>query len=115
MKKLIFTGILLPLFFYSQLSAADMKCFKAKGHIFEDAQHLRKIALSMGWKVFKLVSIVAGTLIKTKVNFYPEDNVFVCMRPNELGEVEIRVQSDAKDAGRAAWNVIFGQKVNPKK
>ncbi|RUM65790.1 MAG: hypothetical protein DSZ05_05490 [Sulfurospirillum sp.] len=69
----------------------------------------------MGWKVFKPVSIVAGTLIKSKVKFYPEDNVFVCMRPNKLGEVEIRVQSDAKDAGKAAWNVIFGQKVKPQK
>ena len=95
------------------LYAKEMECFKAKGELFEDAQHLRKVALSMGWKVYKPVSLVAGTLIKTKVKLYPEDNVFVCMRPNKLGEVEIRVQSDAKDAGKAAWNVIFGYKVDP--
>ncbi len=112
MKKLLFVMLITSLV---SLWAGEFakECFKAKGSIFEDAQHLRKIALSMGWKVFKPVSLVAGTLIKTKVNFYPEDNVFVCLRPNKLGEVEIRVQSDAKDAGKAAWNVIFGQKVNP--
>ncbi|RUM66581.1 MAG: hypothetical protein DSZ05_04040 [Sulfurospirillum sp.] len=114
MKKVVFT-LFIPMLLVSALFAGEMECFKAEGHIFEDAQHLRKIALSMGWKVFKPVSIVAGTLIKSKVKFYPEDNVFVCMRPNKLGEVEIRVQSDAKDAGKAAWNVIFGQKVKPQK
>ena len=66
----------------------------------------------MGWKVYKPVSIVAGTLIKTKVKIYPEDNVNVCLRKNKIGEVEIRVQSDAIDAGSANWNVIFGKKVD---
>ncbi len=114
MKKFISVFLITTLI---SLNASEFKaeCFEAKGSIFEDAQHLRKIALSMGWKVFKPVSLVAGTLIKTKVNFYPQDHVFVCLRPNRLGEVEIRVQSDAKDAGKAAWNVIFGQKVNPVK
>ncbi len=112
MKRLIFV---LSITIFTTLYAGDMECFKAKGKIFEDAQHLRKIALSMGWNVYKPVSIVAGTLIKSKTKLFPEDNVFVCLRPTKLGEVEIRVQSDAKDAGKAAWNVIFGYKVTPQK
>jgi hypothetical protein len=66
----------------------------------------------VGWKVYKPVSIVAGTLIKTKVKLYPEDNVNVCLRKNRIGEVEIRVQSESVDAGTAHWNVIFGKRVD---
>ena len=112
MKKMVFILLITA---FMILHADDMECFKAKGEIFEDAQHLRKISLSMGWNVYKPVSIVAGTLIKSKTKLYPEDNVYVCLRPTKLGEVEIRVQSDAKDAGKAAWNVIFGYKVDAQK
>jgi hypothetical protein len=107
MKKLF---VLIMILFTLSLSAEE--CFKAQGKVFSDAQHLRKVALSMGWKVYKPVSIVAGTLIKTKVKLYPEDNVNVCLRKNRIGEVEIRVQSESVDAGTAHWNVIFGKRVD---
>ncbi len=107
MRKLF---VLIMILFTLSLSAEE--CFKAQGKVFSDAQHLRKVALSMGWKVYKPVSLVAGTLIKTKVKLYPEDNVNVCLRKNRIGEVEIRVQSEALDAGTAHWNVILGKMVD---
>jgi hypothetical protein len=110
MKKVL---ILLTVIFSLSLFADE--CFKAKGKVFKDAQHLRKTALSLGWHVYKPISIGAGALIKAKVKLYPEDDVNVCLRKTEAGRVEIRVQSASADAGVANWNVLLGKPEDSKK
>ena len=91
-------------------SAAHAKCFTATGEAMSDAQSIRKMALSMGWKVGKTSSITAGTFIKGKVTLYPQDRVEVCLREGVNGKLLYQAQSSASGAGEAKWRNTFGKK-----
>jgi len=85
-------------------------CFDATGKAFKDAQTMRKIANSLGWKIAKTTSITAGTFIKGKKTLYPQDNLEVCIEENSDKELVFKAQSSASDAGNAEWRPLLGKK-----
>lgn len=105
MKKIILAVAIL-----GTLTQAN-ECFTAKGKAFSDGQTIRKVAKNMDWKVGKMSSISAGTFIKGKVNLYPQGKVEVCLRENNLGELEFKAQSNASDAGEALWRSLPAKKL----
>lgn len=85
------------------------ECFNASGKAFSDAQKIRKIAKSMGWKVGKPASMTAGSFIKGKKAIYPQDILEVCLRSSG-DKIQFRAQSMASDAGVAEWRNLHGKR-----
>lgn len=85
------------------------ECFNASGKAFSDAQKIRKVAKSMGWKVGKVSSMTAGSFIKGKKVVYPQDALEVCLRSSG-GGIQFRAQSMASDAANAEWRNLRGKR-----
>lgn len=92
------------------ISGAFAKCFTASGQAMSDAQSIRKMASSMGWKINMPKSITAGNFIKAKAALYPQGMVEVCLREDRSGKLVFRAQSSSSDAGEAEWRNTFGKK-----
>jgi len=111
-KALLVWGLILGLtlcFGFAQ--AADNNCFTAAGTLAADAQSIRQTALGMGWTVGKTSSTTAASVIKGKVKLYPKGKVQTCLQVNSAGNgLEIKVQSDASDAGQAKWHKLPAKK-----
>ncbi len=107
MKRLVL-GLVLVASLGTFLNADN--CFDATGKAFKDAQTIRKMAKNMGWKVGRMVSITAGTFIKSKKVLYPQDSLKVCIKENSENKLVFKAQSSASDAGSAEWRPLLGKK-----
>lgn len=98
---------------FSVPSSADV-CFHSAKKLNEDAQTIRLKALDMGWKVGKSDSITAAGIVKGKAELYPQDNVDICLK-EEDETLQIKVQSQSKDAGKARWRKVIARKTGTKR
>jgi hypothetical protein len=96
----------------STASSAD-ECFNSSKKLNDDAQTIRLKAMDMGWTVGKSASITAASIVKGKSEIYPKDNVEICLREEGV-LLQIKVQSQSKDAGIAKWHKVIARKIGNK-
>lgn len=85
------------------------ECFTSTKKLNADAQTIRLKAMDMGWKIGKTASLAAASIVKSKAELYPKDNVKICIR-EEGSALQIKAQSKSRDAGKAEWHSITAKK-----
>jgi hypothetical protein len=107
--RLILKVLTVVILFTSTSSYAE-ECFNSSKKLNDDAQTIRLKAMDMGWKVGKLASTTAASIVKGKTEIYPKDKVEICLREAN-DTLQIKAQSKSKDAGKAKWNKIIARKI----
>jgi len=100
------------LLFFSTAAFAD-ECFTSSKKLNDDAQTIRLKAMDMGWKVGKTASLAAASVISGKSGIYPKDDVEICLR-EEDDTLQIRAQSQSRDAGKANWRKVMAERIQKK-
>jgi hypothetical protein len=96
----------------SAASFAD-ECFNSSKKLNDDAQTIRLKAMDMGWSVGKSSSITTASVIKGKSEIYPKDSVEICLREEGV-TLQIKIQSNSRDAGIAKWRKVIAKKIGNK-
>ena len=89
------------------------ECFNSSKKLNADAQTIRLKAMDMNWTVGKSASITAAGIVKGKSEIYPKDNVEICLK-EEGKALQIKVQSQSRDAGKAKWHKVIAKKMGNK-
>lgn len=90
-------------------AAAEEICFPSAKKTSHDAQTIRLKAKDMGWTVSKTSSLSLATIIKGKVELYPQAVVEICLR-EESKELQIRIQAQSEDAKKAKWRKVIAKR-----
>jgi hypothetical protein len=102
-------GFVVAITIVSAAVAAD-ECFISSKKLTDDAQTIRLKAMEMGWKVGKTSSLAAAAVVSGKSGIYPQDTVNICLR-EEDGALQIKAQSESRDAGKAKWRGLTSKKI----
>ncbi|QOR61228.1 hypothetical protein ACM66Z_07145 [Sulfurovum sp. ST-21] len=84
-------------------------CFKATDDLTVNAQQIRLISDSLGWKVGKLKSLSIAGLIRTKQEIFPDGSIKVCIQERD-GDLKFIMYSSSIEESDPQWHFLTASK-----
>lgn len=102
MKKIILSILLIS-------ATIQASCFRAGDDLTENAQKIRLVSKSIGWKVGTVKSLSIAAIIKAKQELYPDGSIKICIDEKD-GDLKYIMYSTSIETSEPSWHFLTASK-----